>query len=360
MKHRIGDIMRESIEQLDIDLQGLTVLTEAATGPYLYTPIVAALAGSTEVIGVTDDSEYASKETVRERTLDAAAEWNVDDRIRVVFDTTPDDVGASDIITNTGFVRPIDESMITEMKPTAVVPLMWETWETRGDVDLRACSENDILVLGTDESEEPVRMYDYAGFVAMKLLFELGLEGNKTETLLLGTGEGTGRSIYTHFSNLDMDITWFSDHEPEANPYDMLSQHYTTHGERYDVILVAEHHNDTLLLGENGKLSYEEIQQISPSTSIGVISGNIERDGLEESGLNYFPPSLKPFGQMSYQAFHLGPRGPIELYAGGLKVGEVMARCRNDGLDLSQAKEYTLANAPAMAVDDEQYSYRSE
>lgn len=354
MKHRIDDLLHELVESLDLNVDGMSLLTEAATGAYLYTPILTALASADQVYAVTDDSPYARKEEVRDQTKKAAAAWGVEDQITVVYEKTPDVVGEVDIVTNTGFVRPIDSEMISWMKPTAVIPLMWEPWEFTGEIDIDACVENDILVMGTDESAEPTDMYPYGGYLAMKLLFELGLEGYKTDTLLLASGEGLGHSIYDHFSSLDMPVTWFSDREEEARNYDRLPDYFDRNGAQHDAILVAEHHSDRQLLGADGTINYQTIQETAPHLSIGVISGNVDVEGLANSGLNYYPKEIKPQETMSYQAFHLGPRGPLELYAAGLKVGQVMAECRRQGMDLAEAKEATLNNAPALAFDKEQ------
>ena len=61
-------------------------------------------------------------------------------------------VAQADIITNSGHVRPIDAEMIGWMKPTAVIPLMYEAWEFRdADLDLAACQRRGIVVAGTNE-----------------------------------------------------------------------------------------------------------------------------------------------------------------------------------------------------------------
>ncbi|MFX0115105.1 MAG: hypothetical protein ACFFB3_11205 [Candidatus Hodarchaeota archaeon] len=60
--------------------------------------------------------------------------------VRVIFRKDKEIFGKSDLITNTGFVRPIDREMISLMKRTAVIPLIWKTRELReADLDLQAC-----------------------------------------------------------------------------------------------------------------------------------------------------------------------------------------------------------------------------
>lgn len=346
---RADRLLRRCISDFRLDLSGLVVFTEAATGPYLYTPVMAALAGARRVYAVTSDSRYATKEDVRAQTLEAARQWGVGERVEVLFEKDAATVGASDIITNSGFVRPITREMVSWMKTTAVVPLMWETWEFRDtDMDLRACRERGILVMGTDEGPPPHAMYPYGGFVAMKMLFEMGLEGYQTKTILVGGGAGLGRSINEHFTRLGMDVAWFSDSEPESARFDELSAFLAERGAQYDALIVAEHGDERLLLGKGGALAYEQLLRDAPAMRVGVISGNIDVEGLKNSGLFYFPEALRPFRYMSYQAGDLGPLPALHLYAAGLKVGEAMARARLGGMGVEEAKRHALENSPAM------------
>jgi hypothetical protein len=345
---RIDRILRGLIRDLAIDLSGLTVYTEAASGAYLHTPILAAVAGAEHVFALTRDSRFGKKEDVEAATYAAADAWGVRDRITVRFSKEPGDIGRSDMFTNSGFVRPIDAAMVAHMKPTAVVPLMWETWEFRStDLDLDACRANGILVMGTHEGDPPLSMYEYGGFFAMKLLFDLGLEGHKTRVLLLGGGAGLGIVIARQFRAIGIEVEWFA-REEGARPFEDVTAHFRDEGDRYDLILVAEHAVPIQLLGREGLLTYDDITRVNPGVRIGIISGNVDAEGLAQSGLAYWPKVAQPFGTMWYQAYELGPRPTLELYAGGLKVGEAMARARLRGLSLEDARSYAIANSPAM------------
>ena len=46
---RIEKLIPDAIDTYDLDLSGLTVFTEAASGNYVVTPLIAALAGSDRV-----------------------------------------------------------------------------------------------------------------------------------------------------------------------------------------------------------------------------------------------------------------------------------------------------------------------
>lgn len=345
---RIERLVEGCIRDFSLDLEGISVFTEAASGAYLHTPILAAVAGARRVYALTRSSKYGDREDIRAWTLKAAEEWGVADRIQVLFEKSHEALGDADIITNSGFVRPLNRPTLEHLKPTAVISLMWEPWEFREDeLDLAYCKEKGLLVLGTDEHSPPLDLVPVGGFLAMKLLFHLGLEGFKTRTLLLGGGH-LGRSIFDHFASLNLDVAWFSEEGSPGRPYSDLPEFFAAHGGDFDAVVVAEHSLDRRLLGERGLLSYTEIGGRNPALAIGIISGNIDREGLAQSGLAFYPKEIMPFGYMSYQPYDLGPRPILELYAAGLLVGQVMSRARLGGMSVRDAARHTIANAPAM------------
>src|SRR5690606_6761532 len=66
---RLVQLMREAVERCALDLRDATVLTEAATGAYVVTPVLAAMAGARRVIAVTRSSRYGSVEQVQRETV---------------------------------------------------------------------------------------------------------------------------------------------------------------------------------------------------------------------------------------------------------------------------------------------------
>jgi hypothetical protein len=336
------------VDEYALDLDGLTVLTEAASGPYLHTPLLPALAGA-RVLALTGDSSYASAADVQRTTLAVAEALGVSDRLEISVDRAQELVGRADIVTNSGFVRPIDRAMVSWLKESAVVSLMWETWEFRPDeLDLDACRERGILVLGTDESQKPLALYPYLGFAALKLLFDIGLEGYKTKVVLLGGGRSFGKAIRDRLLQFGVDLAWFAENESAARPYDELPSFFEAEGALYDAVLVAEHVIDRPLIGTDALLATGAIRRINPALRIGVMAGNVSAADLDAEGIFYRPQALRPFGYMSYQPAALGPRPVLELYAAGLKVGEAMARARLSGMDLEEAKRHALEQSPAL------------
>jgi hypothetical protein len=348
------------IGHYEVDLTGLTVLTEAASGPYLTTPLLAALAGADRVLAVTRDSAWATAEDVRLATEATASEWGVADRVEVTSGPAAEVVAEADIVTNSGFVRPIDADTVARMKPTAVVPLMWETWELRpGDVDLDACRARGILVLGTCESRPPCDLTGYAPFIALKLLFDLGLEGFRTRLLLLGGQPTLGAAMAAGLPELGVEVSWFATAGTDgARPYEELAAHVEDDDAGYDALIVAEHSDDRLLLGHGGVLDPTQLAKRHPALRVGVISGAVDPVSLADSGLTFAPSQIAPFGHMSYQASELGPLPVLELYAAGLRVGEAMARARRAGATPDQAAREALATSPAMDFDGERAQAR--
>jgi hypothetical protein len=344
---RIERLMDEFRERFALDLSGLAVLTEAASGPYLYPAILAARADARRVYAVTRDSRYARADAVIAATREAAEHWGVADVVEVAADRPAAWVADADVVTNSGFVRPIDAAMVEAMKPTAVVPLMWETWEFRdGDVDLDACRRRGVLVLGTNESQPPCDMTGYSAALGLKVLFELGFEVYGTRTLLLGGQPSLGVAIETGLARAGAPVTRFG--AAGGRPYETLAQHFAEHGADYDVLLVAEHADPRPLLGDSGLIDFDTIRRVNPALSVGVIAGAVDGDGLAISGLNHVPAAIQPFGHMSYQPYEMGPRPVLELFAAGLAVGQAMAQSRLGGASPHDAARHALAVSPAM------------
>jgi len=186
---RCAKLVERAIRDFELDLDGLSVLTEAASGPFVFTPLVAALAGARTVRALTRDSHYGSALEVTTLTNELAARWGVADRVEVLVSRDDPGIGESDVVTNLGFVRPLDRSFLERLGGSSAVALMFEPWEHRdADIDLAACRELDIPVLGTNEDDPRLRTFGYLPGIAAKLLLELGIEVFGSRVLLVSGG----------------------------------------------------------------------------------------------------------------------------------------------------------------------------
>jgi len=344
-ERRIARIFDQAVGDYGLDLTGLVVLTEAATGPYLYTPLLAARAGAT-VRALAADSRYGLAADVAADTRAAAGRMGLE--VEVVAARTLELFASADIVTNTGPLRPLDALAVGAMAPHAVIPLMWETWEHRPDeVDLRACAARGVVCLGTRESPPPLAYDGYLAATAARMLFELGLELYKTRVLLVGAG--LGDPIARGLPPMGCEVCWAADAPGADLPLAGLPDHWAAEGARYDAILLAEHRDFREILGPAGVLTPSTLADAQPALAVGVIAGGADASALRAAGLRVFPERLRPARYMSYQPVALGPRPVLELYAAGLAVGQAMSRARKAGCSVPETIQRALRDSPAMA-----------
>ena len=351
---RIEKLIGDAINTYDLDLSGLTVFTEAASGNYVVTPLIAASAGSDRVFAITRDSKYGKAADIRNFTLELARRWGVEDRIEVVRDKSPSVLSQVDIVTNLGFVRPIDKSMIAHLKPTAVLPLMWEPWEFReADLDLSECRRAGITVLGTNEREPRLSLFTYVGYLAVKLAFELEIEVYRSKVVIIGSGV-FGESSVSAFDKLEANIKYI-DLSKSGNSLETESAKSTLRDA--DLVVLTEHHSPACLIGSEGQITVDELLMLSPHLSIVHIAGNINRGEIDNAAVPCAPRQSAAPGYMSVTTDYLGPKPVIALHTAGLKVGEAMARTRLAGLDPIETEKKVLRDLPLAMGFDTSHKY---
>jgi hypothetical protein len=320
---RLVRLMAAAIERCQLDLAGQVVLTEAATGAYAVTPVLAALAGA-QVCALAAATRYATAEELAAGTVALARLAGVADRIELIPAKTPAVAGAADIVTNSGQVRPINAAMVGQLKPSAVIPLMYESWEYRGaDVDLEACRSRGIPVAGTNEKHPAVDVFSFLGPMAAKQLHDAGI------------------AVY------DSDIVLLCD-----NPFaPFIASYLRDCGAR--VVQVAElaaaalaGPPDAVLLALRpaaepvlGAAAVTALGELAPGTVLVQYWGDADRAAAAAAGVPVWPPEAPHPGHMGVLPSAVGPEPIVRLQAGGLKVGEVLAR----GLDRASAGDLAFA-----------------
>ena len=64
---RLVRLMRDAVERCELDLSGKVILTEAATGAYVVTPVLAVMAGAEKVFAVTKDTRHGTVQQVESK-----------------------------------------------------------------------------------------------------------------------------------------------------------------------------------------------------------------------------------------------------------------------------------------------------
>jgi hypothetical protein len=313
---RLPSLIRRQISFLQLDLTGLTVLTEAASGPYVVTPVIATLAGAKRVIALTRDSRYAPADAVISQTRALELLCDVKTISEIHTERSLDLFSEADIVTNLGFVRPLDRDAVFAMKPSAVIPLMCEAWEFRpGDVDLAACKSRNISVVGTNEDFPGLEVFSYSGFLCAKMLFEAQIEIHKSNILVVSSDK-FGVVIARYLSQSGANVTRVDDLRTIA-PADLSV---------LDAVVVADYTRKDTIIGRNGDLSAESIASNAMGATIVQFAGVVDVDELSAQGINIYPGiDLGPH-RMAQTLAYLGPRPALELHSAGLKVGELFLR----------------------------------
>ncbi len=335
---RCRRLAESAIERFSLDLRGLVVLTEAATHHYSLTPLIAALAGADRVIVLGRDSRHGSFAKVRDEVLNLADTWGVKDRLLVTDNRRDASIAEADVVTNLGFVRPLDADFLSHLKKTVALPLMWETWEFRAqDMDIGACRRLGIPVLGTNEGHPDLGTIDYLGPVAIKLLFELEVEVLRSRVVVVGSGKFI-TPIRLALLAAGAELVDVVVPTKEMGRLDCWS--------RADAIVFAEHRVPDQLLGTAGWLDPAWLANINSAIGIAHICGNVDEASLKNNGLRYTPAPMAGFGYMSVTTDFVGPRPLIDLHAAGLRVGELLARLRLKGVPASEAEIQVLDQCP--------------
>lgn len=329
------DKIHSAIDCFKLNLKNKTVLTEAATGNFVVTPIIAACAGA-NVYAYTRNSQYGSVSEVKKQTNVLAKSLGVIKQI-VVTDKMEDiPFSEIDIVTNTGFLRPINKIFIEKLSSKCVIPLMWEPWEYRPDeLDIDACVEKGIKVYGTNESDERLKTMDYIGYIILYWLLAKKISPFSGKILVVGTDKFvTPIANVLHSNNYFFDVIQNYANKPKVS--------------NYNCIVIAEYKTDDLIIGDNKAL----IQNTETQNHLIIhISGNIK---LKEYS-NCIPVKPKNIPYMSFTTDFIDNKAVIDLHTAGLKVGEGMVVAKKKKLIGVEFKKFMETHYPALAFDNNKY-----
>jgi len=308
---RVLGLMSDAIDRCKLDLSGYVVFTEAASGAYLTTPVLAAMAGADHVYALTRSTRHGSVQDITASTLDLAELAGVRGRVEVITDKSQQIVSKADIVTNSGHLRPIDSEMIAWMKPTAVIPLMYEDWELRdGDIDLEACRKHGIRVTGTNERHEAVDVFSFLGIMAVKLLLDSGVAVYSSRVLVLCDnpfGPYIERGLVSGGAVVER-VNSLAEAREDAH---------------YDAILLALTPTTRSAISE---VHLSKIARHWPGAVVAVYWGDVDRSNLSSAGLSFWPPEAPALGHMGILPSGVGPESIVRLQTGSLKAAEAMLR----------------------------------
>ena len=197
------------------------------------------------------------------------------------------------------------------MKPSSVVPLMYESWEYRHtDVDLKACHARNIIVAGTNERHPDVDVFSFLGQMAIMQLHDAGIAVRGSHILLL-CDNPFAPFIMHDLKNAGAEII-----ETRELTADVLSPHC-------DAVILAMHpHEASAFSSVEARL----LSQTAPGAVLVQYWGDADRAALAAAGVPIWPREAPPTGHMGILPSAIGPEPIIRLQAGGLKVGQILMR----------------------------------
>jgi CheY-like chemotaxis protein len=276
------------------------------------TPVIAALAGA-EVTALTAESRHGSVEDVTAATRALAESVGVADRITITTERTPELFAKADIITNSGHVRPIVGEFADAIRPDAVIPLMFETWEIRLgriDVDLDDLLARGVRIGGTNERHPNVDIFSHLGPMAVAQLGDAGVSSYRGHIAILC--DNVFRDFLAEgLSGAGADVI------AASSASEILDRSQRP----FDAILVA-----MMPIGRPA-ITGVELQQIAdiwPDVVLVQYWGDLDRDACDALGLNYWPPVSPGAGHMGVLPSRVGPEPVVRVQTGGLKVGQVL------------------------------------
>jgi hypothetical protein len=308
---RLRTLMRRAITATELNLSGLIILTEAASGAYATTAVIAAMAGAERVYAYARPSRYGSVAEVEAWVLRLASFVGVADRI-TVLDTIPEDIlGSVDIVTNSGHLRPLTAQLIDRLPDHAIIALMFEAWEFRPeDIEIEACLRRNICVVGVNERHPAVDVFSFLGPLCVRQLHDCGLAvyGNRiallcdndfAESMLRGL-QSAGASVQT-FASVAALVR-----------------------EEWDAIVVA------LRPASGPRIGEAEARHISLAAPAGIpvaqFWGDVDRKSILAYGLSVWPPREPGPGHMGVMLSDIGPEPIVKLQTGGLRAAEWIKR----------------------------------
>jgi hypothetical protein len=325
------DKLFRQVKNLQLNLQGKTVLTEAATGAYIVTPVLAALAGA-KVYAYSKTTRYGKLEEVFSNTRELAnsfKDFPLD--IQYTEMLNPEIVAQADIITNSGHLRPLNESMLAHAKNELVIPLMYEAWEWReADMDMQYIRKRGFKIGATNERHPDVDVFNYLGDMALKQIFDSGITPYKNRFILLCNND-FGPFIAKVLSRVCEGLAVI-DKDEHKDRYDLglidwiggfPNLKIPASYKNAEAIIFTAYPFDQNWIGENTAISIQQLQTQLSDPLILRYAGDLDEEALRKKGLHFFPQHVHS-GHMGILPSAIGYDPIIRLQSGGLKAGEAL------------------------------------
>jgi hypothetical protein len=293
------------------------------------TPVLAALGGADEVHAVARDSAFGPAAEAIRHVRDLADAAGVSSRISCTTRPALEVAPAAQVVTNLGAVRPIDAVFAARLGPGGAVSLMFGARDARpADIDVAALRAAAVPICGVDE--ERIGLFRWTGQRIAWWLTEVGLEIQGARLAVWGDTP-PARATADWLDRAGATIARFV---RAPSPSQL---------EGVDGLVLMD---PSARVGSEGSLTPEAIAAGSPGAAILEYAGTVDRSRCAELGLVVYPLSAPRQGHVARTIGEILYAPVVELHVAGLRVGELLARARAEGLDPAGAERRACELGP--------------
>jgi hypothetical protein len=303
-------IIHERIAELGLDLSQANVVTEAATGAYACTAVIAALAGARRVHALArGNPRHGSAADAFDATSRVASLAGVGDRITFVEHVDAGILAACDILTNSGHLRPISRATIAQLPPTSVIALMFETWEFRGsDIDIDSCRLRGIRIAGVNERHPQVAVFPFLGPLCVRLLLDAGMAPMEKRIAVICDNP------FAPFIEAGLAAAGAS-----VQVFPAVSR---VPCQTWDAVVIALNPAGPVAAGD----FLRTLADRARGALIAQFWGDVDRPAARALGFSLWPSQEPAPGHMGILLNTLGPEPIVRLQSGGLRAAELVWR----------------------------------
>lgn len=311
------NVVDEAIDLLRLDLSGLIIVTEAGSGPFLFTPVIAAKANAKKIFVCSNDSAYGKAEDICNKCKEILQMLKLKSEVRFIINQRPfEEVKEADIITNSANIRPLDQQLLSNAKSSCVIPLMYEKWELRpADIDVDFCRQRNIKVAGTWENYPALKIFDYCEQLIVKIALEAGYEIARNKILVWSND---------HYGELA--VKGFNANGAASVKKVFSAAALYTNAPGADFIFFCDYLDKRKLFGTNAEIDLDVLKKSNPSLGIVHLSGDIDNEVVKSNKFQIYPDKKGFPVRMTFTLSHVGKRPAIYLNAAGLKAGELLVK----------------------------------
>lgn len=322
-------LIKEMIYVTGLNLTGMTVLTELASNDFMFTPIIAKLAGASKVTVWGKDTRYGKSVLLEKRLRKLCSDFAISPIDKFSHNNRPlSDITQAHIITNSGMLRPLDSEFLSYVQPeTSVIPLMYDAWEIRTkDADFQTIKNRKIRVCGVNEYVSDFEVFKYVGPLAAKMALSAGYEilGN---SILIWSDDEFGFQAKDFFEIMSAKQVLMTTDLVKAKEFLREA----------DFIFFCNYSETRELVSNNFGALFcpSDLQQGEFDTGVVHLYGALDSEKLINASFNVFPRSSGCERVMSMTLADLGSVPVLRLLVASLRAAQEVLN--NEPRKFSQA-----------------------